>query len=51
MRGAIKDVGRALGMTPNETQAISNMVQEDENKKEFVPDNIRQKYPKLFEYF
>ena len=50
MRGAIKDVGRALGMTPDETQAISNMVQEDENKKEFVPDNIRQKYPKLFEY-
>ena len=50
MRGAIKDVGRALGMTPVETQAISNMVQEDENKKEFVPDNIRQKYPKLFEY-
>lgn len=50
MRGAIKDVGRALGMTPQETQAISDMVQEDENKKEFVDEKVREKYKELFEY-
>ena len=26
MKGAIKDVGRALGMPPQETQALSNLV-------------------------
>lgn len=50
LRGAIKDVGRALGMTPEQTQAISNMVQEDEKKKEFIPDKVREQYPELFEY-
>ena len=50
MRGAIKDVGRALGMTPQETQDICNQVQEDENKKEFVNDKLREKYKLLFEY-
>ena len=50
MRGAIKDVGRALGMTPEQTQALSNMVQEDDKKREFVPDNIREQYKQLFEY-
>lgn len=50
MRGAIKDVGRALGMTPQETQELSNLVQEDENKKEFVEEKIREKYKELFEY-
>lgn len=50
MRGAIKDVGRALGMTPQETQDISNLVQEDENKKEFIDEKVRNKYKELFEY-
>lgn len=50
MRGAIKDVGRALGMTPQETQDICNQVQEDEKKKEFVADKVREKYKLLFEY-
>lgn len=50
MRGAIKDVGRALGMTPQETQELSNLVQEDENKKEFVDEKIRNKHKELFEY-
>ena len=49
MRGAIKDVGRALGYTPTETQEICNQVYE-ENKKELVPDEIREKHKKLFEY-
>lgn len=50
MRGAIKDVGRALGMTPQETQELSNLVQEDENKKEFVDEKVRGKHKELFEY-
>ncbi len=50
MRGAIKDVGRALGMTPQETQDLSNLVQEDENKKEFIDEKIRNKHKELFEY-
>lgn len=50
MRGAIKDVGRALGMTPEQTQSISDMVQEDDNKKEFVEERVRNQYPELFEY-
>lgn len=50
MKGAIKDVGRALGMTPQETQALSNLVQEDENKHEFVEEKYRLQYQVLFEY-
>lgn len=50
MRGAIKDVGRALGMTPQETQELSNLVQEDENKKEFIDEKVRNKHKELFEY-
>ena len=49
MRGAIKDVGRALGYTPAETQEICNQVYE-EDKKELIPDEIREKHKKLFEY-
>lgn len=50
MKGAIKDVGRALGMTPQETQLLSNLVQEDENKHEFVDEKYRLQYSELFEY-
>jgi len=50
MKGAIKDVGRALGMTPEETQSISDLVQQDENKKDFVENWVREKYPLLFKY-
>ena len=50
MKGAIKDVGRALGMTPEETQSISDLVQQDEKKKDFVEDWVREKYPLLFQY-
>ena len=50
MKGAIKDVGRALGMTPDETQAISNAVEQDENKKDCIPNSYREKYPLLFQY-
>ena len=50
MRGAIKDIARALGISPGEAQQICNTVYEDDNKKECVPDNIRNQYKELFEY-
>ena len=50
MKGAIKDVGRALGMTPDETQTISNAVEQDEKKRDYIPDSYRTKYPLLFQY-
>lgn len=50
LKGAIKDVGRAFGMTPDETQELSNMVQQDENGKDFMPENVRNQYPELFKY-
>lgn len=50
LRGAIKDVGRALGMSPEQTQMISNFVVEDENKNEIIPDSIKEQYKELFHY-
>lgn len=50
MRGAIKDIGRACGYTPEVTQEISNTVYEDENGKECVPDEIRKQYRDIFMY-
>ena len=50
MRGAIKDVARAFGMSVDEAQKICNTVYEDENKNECVPDEIRKKYKELFFY-
>ena len=50
MRGAIKDVARAFDMPIDEAQKISNTVYEDDKKNEFVPDEIRKKYPELFFY-
>jgi DNA polymerase-3 subunit alpha len=50
MRGAIKDIARAIGIPVDEAQKICNEVYEDENKKECVPDKIRKEYSRLFEY-
>lgn len=50
MRAAIKDVGRAYGLTPDETQEISNMVESDEHGKDCISDNIRKQYPEMFKY-
>lgn len=50
LRAAIKDVGRAFGMSPDETQELSNMVEQDNNKKDYMPDEIREKYPEMFKY-
>lgn len=50
LKGAIKDVGRALGFSPDETQAISNAVYKDENKKDVIDDVYIKRYPELFKY-
>lgn len=43
LRGAIRDVGRALNMPLDEVVAICNVVEQDE-------DGCRAKYPELFKY-
>ena len=50
LKGAIKDVGRALGMTVEETQMISDAVYLDENKKDCIDDFYIEKYSELFKY-
>lgn len=43
LKGAIKDVGRALGMTHQETDSITKSVDTDEAR-------LRREYPEVFEY-
>ena len=50
LKGAIKDVGRALGMSVDETQAISDAVYQDEDKKDCIDEFYIKKYPELFKY-
>ncbi len=50
MKAAIKDIGRALDMTPEETQGISDMVEQDENGNDFISEKIKNEYPTLFKY-
>lgn len=50
LKGAIKDIGRALNMSVDETQAISNAVYQDENKKDCIDEMYIKKYPELFKY-
>ena len=45
-KGAAKDVGRALGMTPAETQEISDQINNDEE----LPKTLREQYPELCSY-
>lgn len=53
LRGAIKDIGRGLGMSIEETSMISNAVHEeseDENKITTIDDEWRERYPELFKH-
>lgn len=50
MKGAIKDVCRALDIPISEAQLISDAVVLDENKKWVIDDEWREKYPEVFEY-
>lgn len=43
LKGAVRDVGRALGMPLDEVAAICNVIEQDEN-------GCRAKYPELFKY-
>jgi DNA polymerase-3 subunit alpha len=43
MKGAVRNVGRALGMPLDEVDAICNVAEQDE-------DGCRSKYPELFKY-
>lgn len=50
MKGAIKDVGRALGMSVDDTQTISDAVYQDEKKNDCIDTYYTDKYPELFKY-
>lgn len=50
MKAAIKDIGRAFGMTPDETQALSDMVEQDEKKRDYIPEEIRNQHSEMFRY-
>lgn len=50
LKGAIKDVGRALDMTVEETQTISDAVYLDENKKDCIDNYYIERHPELFKY-
>lgn len=50
MKGAIKDVGRALNMSPEQTQVISDAVEEIAPGKFTIDDSYREKYSLLFKY-
>lgn len=50
MKAAIKDVARALDYTPEQAQSISDTVEQDDNGKDFVPENIRNQCTELFKY-
>ena len=47
IKGAIKDVGRALGYNPQEMNVITKNLPEDEKKKSCIPDSVRKEYPEL----
>lgn len=51
MKGAIKDVARALGMKNlQEVQQICDAVKVDEKKRQYIDQEWRDRYPELFEY-
>lgn len=50
MKAAIKDIGRAFDMSPEQTQELSNMVETDDKGKDYMPEEIREQYPEMFKY-
>lgn len=50
LKGAIKDIGRALNMSIQETQELSDAVYEDEKKQQCIDEKYIKKYPELFHY-
>ena len=50
IKGAIRDVGRALEMPLQEVNEICSKIEQDDKKKDFVPDKLRNQYPELFRW-
>jgi len=50
MKSAIKDIGRALGYTPAETQELSNQVITNDKGEEVLPQKVIEEYPELYKY-
>lgn len=51
LKAAIKDIGRALGYTVQEAQAIADTTRKNEETgKEEVPEEIRNKHKEMFKY-
>jgi len=50
IRGAVREVGRALEVPLSEVDEICSQLIQDENGNEILPDNIKEKYPELSYY-
>lgn len=50
LKGAIKDIARALGIPLNTAQDISDAVTLDDNHNQIIDESYRKKYPELFKY-
>lgn len=50
IRGAVREVGRALEISLGEVDEICSQLVQDENGNETLPDNIKEKYPELSYY-
>ncbi|MCY9592320.1 DNA polymerase III subunit alpha [Paenibacillus chitinolyticus] len=50
LKGAIREVGRALQLDASLVDETAKAVFKDEEKKDCIPDSYRKKYPELFKY-
>lgn len=50
VKGAIRDVGRALDISLDEVGKICNSLLLDERKDFYAPDDLKQKHPELFKW-
>lgn len=50
IKGAIRDVGRALGMDLKTVGNINKQILKDDQKKDYAPDSLKKEYPELFKY-
>jgi len=50
LKGAIREIGRALGMELSIVDEVAKAVYKDENKNDTIDDYYKNKYPELFEY-
>ena len=50
IRGAVREVGRALEVSLSEVDEICSQLVQDENGNETLPDSVKEKYPELSYY-